>query len=153
PAMNAMVTNVCRCMELPCRGLTIRTNRRSYDRRWIASNVRGAPVPLGRLLECVRERKYSRFAEARSADLQTDRETGAAEAARNGNRRKAVDIEWLRVAQRRRDATRCRYRRIAQRVFNRLRQDRRRRRHEQIDGRKHLRDRPAQAIQLSLPLD
>src|SRR5215475_9658145 len=50
-----------------------------------------ATVPLGRLLECMRERQHSRFAEVRSADLQTDRETGAAEAARNGNGRQAVD--------------------------------------------------------------
>ena len=61
-------------------------------------------MPLGRLLECVRERKHVRLAEVRSADLETDGEASAAEAAWNGNGRQAVDIEWLRVAQLRRDA-------------------------------------------------
>src|SRR5678815_4351853 len=153
PAMNAMVSNVCRCMDLPCRGWTMKDNRRSYDRLRIASNAGRAPMPVGRLLERMRERQHSRFAKARSADLETDGKARAAEAARDGDGRQAVDIEWLRVAERGRDAARCRYRRIAHRVFDRLRQDRGRRGHEQIDGRKHLSYCSAQSIQLSLPLD
>src|SRR5262245_12297571 len=123
----------------PCRGLTIRNKRRSYDRRQIASNGRRAPMPLGRLLERVRERKHARFAETRPADLETDWEASTAEAAWNGNGRQAEDVEWLRVAQRRRDAPWWRYHRAVYRFFDGLGQDRRCRRHEQIDGRKHLR--------------
>src|SRR5262245_4187594 len=66
PAMSAMVTNVCRCMDLPCRGVTIKDNLESYDWGQIASNARGALVPLGRLLECMPEREHLRFAEVRS---------------------------------------------------------------------------------------
>src|SRR6185503_6774018 len=153
PAMNAMVADICRCMDLPCRGLMTRDNRQSYDRRRIASNVRRAPVPLGRVLEGLRERKHSRFAEVRSADLETDRETTAAEAAWNGNGRQAIDVERLRVAQRRRDAAGRRHRRIVHGFVNGLRQNRRRWRHQQIDGGKHVCHCAPQPIQLSLSLD
>src|ERR1041384_2015604 len=102
----------------PCRGLTIRDKRQSYDRRQIASNGRRASMPLGRLLECVRECKHLRFAETRSADLEADWEATTAEAAWNGNGRQTVDIEWLRVAQRGRNSSRRRHWWIDGRFFN-----------------------------------
>src|SRR5262245_61991592 len=153
PAMNAMVTDLCRCVDLPCRGLITRDNRPSYDRRWIASNARRAPVPLGRLLERMRECKHLRFAEVPSADLETDGEARAAEAARDGDGRQAVDVEWLRVAQRRCNSSRRRHCWIDGRLFNLLRQDRRRRCDEQIDVQENGGNRAAQTIEFSPPFD
>ena len=92
----------------PLLSFDVKTTWNRDGGRSIASNARHAAVPVGRSLECMREREHVRFTETRSADLQTDRKARTAEAARNGNGRKAVDVEGLGIAQRRRDTARWR---------------------------------------------
>src|SRR6185295_5974073 len=108
PTTSATVRHVCLFMDLLCRG-SVNNKLKSYGGPQIASNGRAAPMPLGRLLECVGQGEDLRFTETRPRDLQADGQSAATEAARDRDRRQPEDVERLRVAKRRCDSTRCRH--------------------------------------------
>ena len=56
-------------------------------------DLRPALVPLGRLLVGVRDLEHGRVASRRTTNLQSNRQAGGSETARDGNRRPAVHVE------------------------------------------------------------
>src|SRR5947209_6215388 len=105
-------------------------------------------MPISNLLIGVREREHARFGKSGPGDLQADGQSFAREPARNRNRRKAKNIERLRIAEERGNSARRR-RLLVRAVGDCGGSERRGGRYQNVGGRKRAFHYAAQAVQFA----